>query len=556
VRAAAAAAAAVAAALAVLPAAHGALPTSNLTKRQAVANFLAEPKVARWLDRYARPPTTDAGLETPGGRWRVHVWEGPVGEVATGYVDDATGVVTEAWTGPQVAWKMARGTSGAFGGKVLLSLPVWIALCAIFFLAVGDPRRPLSVRNLDVLVLLSFSLSLWFFQRGEVFRSVPLVYPPLLYLVGRAAWIGWRGRRDRGSAPVWPVWALAAVAVFLAGFRIGLNLEAQHNVIDVGYAGVIGGDRILDGQAPYGHMPVTDDLRGCGPADADGAVRDRIQANGRCESANPRGDTYGPAAYLAYVPAVATFGWSGKWDELPAAHATAILFDVLAVAGLLLVGRRFGGSRLAATLALAWLAYPFTAYALNANTNDAIMPVALVWGFWLLTSPFARGAAVAIAGWTKFAALLVAPLWLTYPDGLRPRLTPRFLTGFVAASAAVLWVVWLEPGIVEPARTFWDRTVAFQLERGSPFSLWDWGQYRAAGIPDLGALQPVTQAAACVLAGVAAVLPRHKTPLRLAALTAAVLLAVQLTLTHWFYLYLPWALPFVVLALLLPEREP
>ena len=49
-------------------------------------------------------------------------------------------------------------------------------------------------------------------------------------------------------------------------------------------------------------------------------------------------------------------------------------------------------------------------------------------------------------------------------------------------------------------------------------------------------------------------MPRRKGPLELAALTAAILLAVQLSLTHWFYLYLPWVLPFVVLALLLPRR--
>jgi MFS family permease len=43
----------------------------------------------------------------------------------------------------------------------------------------------------------------------------------------------------------------------------------------------------------------------------------------------------------------------------------------------------------------------------------------------------------------------------------------------------------------------------------------------------------------------------------LAALTAAVIVAFQLSLTHWFYLYLPWMLPFVVLWLVLPaERAP
>ena len=49
-------------------------------------------------------------------------------------------------------------------------------------------------------------------------------------------------------------------------------------------------------------------------------------------------------------------------------------------------------------------------------------------------------------------------------------------------------------------------------------------------------------------------MPRRKSPLQLAALTAAVLVAFQLTLTHWFYLYLPWVVPFVFLWLLLPER--
>ena len=38
----------------------------------------------------------------------------------------------------------------------------------------------------------------------------------------------------------------------------------------------------------------------------------------------------------------------------------------------------------------------------------------------------------------------------------------------------------------------------------------------------------------------------------MAALTAAVLIGFELVLTHWFYLYLPWFFPFVVLALIAP----
>ncbi|HET6602124.1 MAG TPA: hypothetical protein VFG57_09170 [Gaiella sp.] len=528
----------------------------SLTEEQATTALLIDPKVERWLDRYPPKPQTDATFDREKQTWTVNVWSGKAGEIATGTVRDADGHVLEAWTGPQVAWKMARGRQGAFGGKLLTSWPVWLGLSAIFLLGLADLRRPLSLRTLDLLVLLSFGISLAFFNRGDVFESAALAVPPLAYLAVRTAWIGFRATARPGStAVVWPVWALAVATLFLVGFRVGLNVDNGRSVIDVGYAGVIGGDRILDGEAPYGAMPVTDDLEPCGRANSDGEIRERIQANGRCESANPRGDTYGPVAYLAYVPAVLVFGWSGRWDELPAAHATSIAFDLLALAGLALVGARFGGARLAALLAFGWAAFPFTTYALMSNTNDAIAPAILVWGFWLASSPAARGAATALASWTKFASLILVPLWLTYPSGLRRAPSLRFAAAFVGATALAFSILLLEPSLRDALRTFWDRTVAFQFDRDSPFSIWDWGQYHARGIPDLASAQTVVQVCTIVLAGVVAVVPRCKGPLELAALTASLLLAFELSLTHWFYLYLPWVLPFVLLALFLP-REP
>ena len=47
--------------------------------------------------------------------------------------------------------------------------------------------------------------------------------------------------------------------------------------------------------------------------DSDGEVRDRIQTNGKCENANPLGDTYGPVNYLAYVPASIVFPMAQGW---------------------------------------------------------------------------------------------------------------------------------------------------------------------------------------------------------------------------------------------------
>jgi hypothetical protein len=482
----------------------------------------------------------------------VNVWAGAAGEVATGKVDDTSGAVSEAWTGPQVAWKMARGLPGAFGGKEINSAPVWLGFCALFFLGLADLRRPFSLRNLDLLVLLSFTVSLWFFNRGDIFTSVPLAYPPLLYLLGRMAWSGWRGRLGTGAVPVWPVWLLAAATVFAAGFRLGLNVRAS-NVIDVGYSGVIGANRIANGQSPYGHFPV-EVGKACGPSDIDGETRERIQTNGRCESANPQGDTYGPVAYEAYLPGYLALGWTGKWDDLPAAHFASIGFDLLCILGLALVGLRFGGQRLAVTLAFAWVAYPFTQYVSSSNTNDALPPLFLIWGFWLATWPAARGVGAALSGWSKFGSLLVAPLWASYPERrLRPTLV--FGAAFLAATLAVFSILLLEPNPAHAARVFWDRTLGWQIDRESPFSLWDWRQYHA-GLPDLHILQRVLEVLLIVAAFAVYFVPRRKSPLQLAALTAALLVGVELVLTHWFYLYLPWFFPFAAFAVLAPTAEP
>jgi hypothetical protein len=406
-----------------------------------------------------------------------------------------------------------------------------------------------------LLALVSFSVALWYFNKGHVFTSMSLVYPPLLYLLGRMAWSGWRGRGVAETRPVWPVWVLAAATVFLAGFRIGLNVE-NSNVIDVGYSGVIGAERISHGQSPYGHFPVEGKLKACGPADADGEIRDRIQTNGRCESANPQGDTYGPVAYESYLPAYWLFGWSGRWDDLPAAHFASVVFDILCMVGLALVGLRFGGTRLAVTLAFAWAAWPFTQYVSSSNTNDALPPLFLIWGFWLSSSAFARGAFSALAGWTKFAPLLVAPLWASYPEWRgRAREQLFFLGGFLLATAAAFSILLLDPNPIHAAHVFYDRTIKFQVGRDSPFSIWDWKQY-GAGYPDLHLVQRALQVLLVIGAIAVYFVPRRKTLRQLAALTAALLIGFELVLTHWFFLYLPWFFPFVALVVLTVEREP
>jgi hypothetical protein len=191
-------------------------------------------------------------------------------EVAQVLVDATTASVRESWTGDQVAWQMARGYEGSFGHT--LNAPyVWLPLCAIFLLGLLDWRRPWRLVHLDLVVLLAFGISHVFFNRGEIGVSVPLAYPVLVYLLARLAWIGFRGRGP-GLSPSAPIVWLAVAAAFLVGFRIALNL-ADSGVIDVGYSGVIGADRVVAGEPLYGEGAFPDD--------------------------NPFGDTYGPVNYYA-----------------------------------------------------------------------------------------------------------------------------------------------------------------------------------------------------------------------------------------------------------------
>jgi hypothetical protein len=452
-------------------------------------------------------PLNPAAYTRGVGRWQVSFFRRG-DEVVQVYVDDATGRITEQWSGHQVAWRMARGYPGAFGRK--LNAPyVWIPLCLAFLIPFVDLRRPFRLLHLDVLVLLGFGVSHVFFNRGEIGVSVPLVYPMLLYLLVRALFVGFRPRERAGRlVPHFPLTWLAVALVFLAAFRIGLNV-VDSNVIDVGYAGVIGADRIADGDEVYGK----------------GFSKDV-----------ERGDTYGPVNYLLYVPFEQALPWSGVWDELPAAHGAAIAFDLLAIGGLLLLGRSLRPGRegkvLGVALAYAWVAYPYTAFALQTNANDTLVAVtclAALLGF-VWRSAALAGMGVALGTASKFAPLALAPLFA--------RRSPVVFALALVLTVLVVVLPFVPDGGL---RELYDRTVGYQAGRGSPFSVW--GQ-----VESLGWLHTLVKGAAAGLALLVALVPSRPDARRVAALGAAVLIAVQLTATHWFYLYVVWFVPFVLVA--------
>ena len=78
-----------------------------------------------------------------------------------------------------------------------------------------------------------------------------------------------------------------------------------------------------------------------------------------------------------------------------------------------------------------------------------------------------------------------------------------------------------------------------------------WGLYDG-----MKSWQTLAQAAAVALALGLAVLPRPRGIPALAAACAAVLIALQLGLEYWFYLYIVWFFPLVMVALLAaPDRR-
>jgi hypothetical protein len=513
--------------LALLPATAVAADPGPIGEAEAIRIADRDPKVMGQREENGSL-TSSADLDE--GKWEVAYFADGE-QVVLAIVDRRSGELEESWTGYQVAWRMSRGYEGQFGHK--LNAPyVFLPLCAIFLLGLFDWRRRRRVANLDLLVLLGFGASHYFFNQGEIGVSVPLQYPVLLYLLGRALWIGWRGRGE-GLRPVWAARWLLIAALFLMGFRVGLNL-ADSGAIDVGYASVVGADRISHGEPIYGNFP--DDVSS--------------------------GDTYGPLTYLAYVPFELVWPWSGSWDDLPVAHGAAVSFDILAFGVLILLGLRIrpgpAGRRLAAILAFGWAAYPYSAFALESNSNDTLVAVLLIATLLVLAKPFARGAMIAAATWAKFVPAILVPMLLTYtpPGGAeiggvrerkpRPQDTPklRFALAFAAVSAAALLWPLIDPGL----STFYDRTIDYQTNRNSPFSIW--------GQTSLEPLRIVLVAATAALSILLAFRPRTKSLLQVAALGAALLLAIQITMDHWFYLYIVWFYPLYLVALASLERGP
>ena len=494
-------------------------PGFELSAAEAIEIADGAPEVA---DERAESPAMEPQASTRGSdRWQIDYFQDGT-DVAQAVIDDASGEVIEAWRNQQVEVKLARGYEDAVAGNVNEAW-IWIPLCVLFLLPFVDRRRPFRLLHLDLLVLLSFSVSQFFFNKGEIVWSVPLVYPVLAYLFVRMAFAGFRPQQRQGAlVPHLPIRWLAIAAVALGIFRIGLNV-VDSQVIDIGFANVVGADRIASGEGVY-----------------DGQFTPLID----------RGDSYGPVSYLSYVPFEQVLPWDGGLESLPAAHAAAILFDLVVVGLLLVIGRRLREgargqrSRDRARLRLARL----SVHALCAQRQRRQRRPA-------------RGAADRGADRLRLAAQARARDRGGGGDQVRadrPRAAVRRRTGRAppplerASSRAAFLAVWavvLLPLLPEGGlREFYDRTFGYQASRGSPFSVW--------GLePSLDNVQKLARVFPVLIGAALFFVPKRRTNLQVAALGAAVLIATQVGSTHWFYFFILWWTPYVLINLFATQER-
>jgi hypothetical protein len=430
-----------------------------------------------------------------------------LGRTSRGLFMDGTDLAAE---------KYAYGSNIANDGRVLSGL-------AVVFLLMTAVWPLWRLRNLDCLVAAGTALSVVFLNRWTLDRMVLVSYPAMIYLALRCVS---KGLAPPGlRLPATPLydhltrrWSdeqrirllrVMVVALALVTAMVGFT---SLGVLDVGYAVMEGATNLVHGLLPYGHIP--DILHG---------------------------DTYPLGSYVFYAPMALFWPVHTAWDD---ADVTLVIAVVAALVVALTAWRVSSRSRESTTgprMAVAALTFPPLLVTVSTGTTDVVLAAMLALVLLLWHRPTWAGAMLSGAAWFKASPALLAPLVLARWRGPSAR---RALFGMLGVSAVMLGVLVGLGGVGAPGRML--SAMTFQITRTSPHSLWA----IVGSVP----LQQLTEAATLALVAGLAVRLRCDRGLvhdraRVAALFAAILLGTQLSASYWNYMYLVWALPFLVPAL-------
>jgi hypothetical protein len=478
--------------------------------------------------------------------------------------------------GPQVVLDAAVGEHGEVvsteehvdgapaSGAALANSPWVLALFSCLFLLATLVLPLRRVRNLDALVLVSLTVTVPLINARLAGASVVCAYLALGYLTLRCLTIGLRtadpdartcaadpdvdprggGSADSqraegpaGAAPSTPLlnwlcagWeprrrvALLRLIVAATVLAFAMITLTSSGYTDVAAASMQGATELLRGVLPYGHITLA-----------------------------LHGDTYPLLNYILYTPGALWLPVSNAFSDLTGSLAVAMTASLLAGAALYRVA---GSPQLAADggeqrverqlrTTLAWFAFPPVLLAASGGSNDLLLAACLAWMLALRTRAATSLLLLAAGVWVKLVPLVLVAIWVPY----RRRELTRSWIAPVALSAALAGVLVALGG--PGAITAMVRAMSFQFQRGSFYAPW----YTFG----LGWLQPFAQAGV-IAALLAAVLRLRADPsvredlVRMSALAGALLLGVQLAANYWTWSYLPWVLPFLLVALLTAER--
>jgi len=401
-------------------------------------------------------------------------------------------------------------------GDWLAYQPALLIGLSILFLLVTVVLPWRRMRNLDALAALSFVLPVVLFQHRYLDPSLLAAGPGLLYLAARCAWRGLGpatepapsrplltalARRPGGTGRIrWLRVTLGVVALIFVMIGVSSPLA-----VDVTYAVMEGATTLIHGALPYGHMPT-------------GILH---------------GDTYPILSYALYTPLVAV-----------AAALIAAWAAWRAAAGRRGRGRTTESEEAGLRAALAVLAFPAVMITASTGTTDVVLASMLGIVLLLWRRPAAAAATLAVAGWFKLAPFALVPVLLA---SLRGRRLVGALGALAAVSTVVLVLVVVVGGIHGPREMA--HAVAYQFTRGSVQSMWS-----ALGIEWA---QPIAQAAVLGLIVAVTVRMWQEPGLaadegRVAAVSASVLIGIQLAANYWAFLYLAWVVPLLSVSLLHP----